>query len=53
MTDKDTGLFELVKKCEYQDYWFVRCRECGYETNTVLLEKWRYCPSCGRKIGSE
>lgn len=32
------------------DYDFLRCAECGQDLAAPVVEKWEYCPKCGRRI---
>ena len=31
-------------------YDFLKCAECGQDLAAPVLEKWNWCPSCGRMI---
>lgn len=53
--DKIDALIEAVEQYEEKTYPFGRCKACGKEFNSELLNEYRikHCLWCGEKIGGE
>lgn len=37
---------------DWSDYWFMRCSNCGQQSNEhlIMADYWRFCMSCGARI---
>lgn len=51
----DTSLtceFRRDVHSDYGDYWFMRCSNCGQQSNEhlIMAPYWRFCMTCGARI---
>lgn len=51
----DTSLtceFVRDERSQYGGYWFMRCSNCGQQSNEhlIMAPYWNFCMACGAKI---